>query len=634
MPVDAVKLMAGSLQASCGMASESGFLLHRHRVRPDENTIVGPDGETRISPRAMEVLVLLTHRAGEVVSREEFAEKLWGPAVVTDDALTRCISELRNALGDARGRPRFIKTVPKRGYCLIAPVDRPPPAAANATKEDQRGRDAAARPGVSRPLAYGAVLFAAIVALAIAFWFQEDGRPAPDDPSLAVLPFDALGTAPDDPYVIGVHHDLLTLLSRIQELKVISSTSVRQYTETTKTIGEIADELEVGYILEGVVQRDGERIRVHAQLIDADTDTHLWANAWQRTLTAQNLFAIQTEIAAEIAASLEAALRPDQYRTAPTDNLAAYTEFIRARSRLATRSREDMRRAGHLFRAAVQEDASFAEAWAGIADVANLQAYYGYADPETVLPAGRDAAMKALEIDPENAYALATLGAIEMQSGRDGPAALGFLRRAHALDPIHRGWLGWMEAVLGDLERGMRRLETGMEMNPFSASLHFSLATLELASGEPLAARDLARRAQELSPGLGAAYLTEAQALLVLEDPEAARERIRRALEYAGSLDRAEGLGWLAAAEARMGRDETATRLLNEIREIGDWFAAGLAHTGLNQHGQAIAAFRRAEWDDLHTLHLHYHPFLDPLRDDPAFAALLDELDRWWGLEP
>ncbi|MGK7296393.1 MAG: winged helix-turn-helix domain-containing tetratricopeptide repeat protein [Candidatus Wenzhouxiangella sp. M2_3B_020] len=613
------------------MAFESGFLLHRYRVRPDENAIVGPEGEIRISPRAMEVLVLLSDRAGEVVSREEFSDEIWGSAVVTDDALTRCISELRNTLGDDAGQPRFIKTVPKRGYCLIAPVTR---AGATATDGPQLAGAGLDGIGVSGPrrrkLAYGAMMLAVVVA--ILSWLHFD-RPVPAEPSLAVLPFEALGTVPDDPYVTGIHHDLLTLLSRIEGLNVISSTSVRQYAETTRTIEQIADELGVSHILEGAVQRDGDRIRVNAQLIDAATDTHLWANAWERTLSAENLFAIQAEIAGEIADSLEAAVRPVQ-RRAPTDNLAAYTPFIRARSLLDSRGEEDMRRAGDLFRTAVSEDESFAEAWAGIADVANLQAYYGYADPESVLPRGRDAAMRALEIDPDNAYALSTLGAIEMQLEHDGPAALEHLRRAHEIDPSKRGWLGWVEAVLGNIRAGVARLERGLERNPFSASLYFSLATLELASDNPETARDLARRAQELSPGYAAAYLTEAQALLVLEDPEAAIALIDRSLEYAGSLRRAEPLGWLAAALARSGRQERARKLLPEIRETGEWFALGLAHTGLGEHEQAIAAFSRAEWNDIHTLHLRYHPFLDPLRDDPAFVALLNELDRWWGLEP
>lgn len=616
------------------MASESGFLLHRYRVRPDENTIVGPDGETRVSPRSMEVLVLLTRRAGEVVSREEFGDEIWGSAVVTDDALTRCISELRNALGDAAGRPRFIKTVPKRGYCLIAPVTRARAQAADGGQSAGPDPEGTGKSGTSRQLVFGSLLLAAVLAISTVFWFQDNGRSPPVDPSLAVLPFDALGTTPDDPYVTGVHHDLLTLLSHIEGLRVISSTSVRQYAETRKTIGEIADELGVSHILEGAVQRDGDRIRVNAQLIDAASDTHLWAHAWERTLSPENLFAIQAEIATEIADSLKAVLRADQHRSAPTHDLDAYADFIRARSLLDSRSKEDMRRAGNFFRAAVEKDESFAEAWAGIADVANLQAYYGYASPETVLPIGRDAAMKALEIDPDNAYALAMLGVIEMQLDHDGPTALGHLRRAHEIDPMHRGWLGWVEAVLGNLEAGKARLETGLEENPFSASLHFSLAILELASGEPLAARALARRAQELSPGYGAAYLTEAQALLVLDEAEAAVERIERAVEYAGLLERAEPLGWKAAALARSGRPDSARSLLPEIRETGDMFALGLALTGLRQHRDAIAAFSRAEWNDLHTLHLRYHPFLDPLRDDPAFIDLRVALDRWWGLEP
>ncbi|MFU8877366.1 MAG: winged helix-turn-helix domain-containing protein [Wenzhouxiangellaceae bacterium] len=616
------------------MAFESGFHIGDYRVLADQNVVIGPDGEARVSPRAMEVLVLLAERGGEVVSRDDFSNEVWSPSVVTDDALTRCISELRRQLGDDTGQPRFIKTVPKRGYCLIAPVSLPEtPTAAEPvqTQSEHDGHEQRHR----RFVIPGLVLVAAVVLLAMVSW-PRDSRQPPSDPSLAVLPFDALGTSPDDPYVDGVHHDLLTMLSRIDDLRVISSTSVRQYRDTTKTIGRIAEELGVAYILEGSVQRDGDRIRVNAQLIDAAHDAHLWANAWERTLTAENLFAIQAEIATEIAGSLEATIKPDERRTLerlPTQDLAAYTQFIRARSLLASRGEEALERAGELFRAAVAEDESFAAAWAGIADVANLRAYYGYASPESVLPDGRDAAMHALELDPDDPYALSTLGAIEMQLDHDGPAALEHLRRAHDVDPVYRGWLGWVEAVLGDIAAGIARTESQLETNPASPSVHWSLATLKLASGEPARARDLARRAQELSPGYGAAYLTEAQALLVLGDAEGAIERIDRALEYAGMQHGADPLGWLAAALARDGRGERAEGMLAEIRETSDWFALGLAHTGLGHYREAVAAFGQAEWNDLHTLHLRYHPFLDPLRDDPEFIALLDELDPWWGLK-
>lgn len=620
------------------MAFDSDFHIRGCRVRPDQNTIVGPAGEAHVSPRAMEVLVLLAERGGEVVSRDEFSQEVWSPAVVTDDALTRCISELRRHLGDDTGRPRFIKTVPKRGYRLIAPVTLPEtPAPARPTRAEPEADDhEPPASGRRRYLLPGALLITAVVALAVVSWPRQSEPPAARVPSLAVLPFDALGSARDDPYVDGVHHDLLTMLSRIGDLRIISSTSVRQYRDTTKTIGQIAEELGAAYILEGAVQREGDRIRVNAQLIDAATDAHLWAHAWERTLTAENLFAIQAEIAGEIAGSLEATISPDQRRALerpPTRDLDAYTHFISARSLLRSRGEEAMQRAGELFRAAVAEDQSFAAAWAGIADVANLQAYYGFASPEDVLPDGRDAAMHALEIDPDHPYALSTLGVIEMQLEHDGPAALAHLRQAYEIDAKYRGWLAWVEAVLGELTVGTRRTESQLKDSPASASVHWSLATLKLAAGEPARARDLARRARELSPGYGAAYLTEGQALLVLGDAEGAIERIDRALEYAGMQRGADPLGWLAAALARGGWTDRAEGLVAEIRETGDWFAMGLAYTGLGRNPDAIEAFGRVEWNDLQTLHLRYHPFLDPLRDDPEFIALLGELDRWWGLE-
>jgi TolB-like protein/DNA-binding winged helix-turn-helix (wHTH) protein/Tfp pilus assembly protein PilF len=610
------------------MSLRTGFRLREWLVEPDQNRISGADGEIHLASRSMDVLVCLAERAGEVVTREDFSEKVWSPAVVTDDALTQCISEIRRALGDSARNPRYIQTIPKRGYRLVAPVT-------PLERKEIPAENTVA--GVKTSLLYPFAFLAILTVTGTYFFLDARHAEAPDDRSIAVLPFEVVGTDERDHFAEGMHHDLLTRLSGIDDLRVISSTSVKQYQDTARPIGEIAEELGVAWVVEGAVQQAGNKIQVNAQLVDARTDTHLWARTYERTLTAENLFAIQAEVTEDITRSLQAHLSPGERARAtqvPTENLDAYRLYVRARTLLRQRSESSMRRALDLFGQAAEEDPEYADAWAGLADARNLLAYYGHEKPADVLPQARNDARTALELDPNLAYAHATLGVIHMQLDHDGPAALKALNQAYELSEESVGWLAWLQAVLGDLGNGIVLMENQVSQRPFSPPTHWSLATLYLADGRLEQALSHTRKARQLSPGYASASVTEGQALMVMGRYREAIAAMERGLELAGPEARPAFMGWLAAALGRAGETSRARELLVHIEDTGDPFALGLARLGLGETGGAIEALAEVEWNDLHTLHLRYHPFLEPLRQDSRFAELIRDLNRWWGLEP
>ena len=253
---------------------------------------------------------------------------------------------------------------------------------------------------------------------------EKSATTAAERLSIAVLPFDNRSNLEEDQFFTdGIHDDLLTTIARIGSMKVISRTSVMEYRGTTKKIPEIARELGVANILEGGIQRAGGQVRINVQLIDAESDRHLWAQSFDRELTVENLFAIQSEISQKIAAELEATLSPAQTQRInriPTHDLAAYDAYLRGKQLMAARVASKLEQAMREFRKAVQLDPDFALAWVGLADSYYLLPFYGNFDRAEMLPMQDQAVGLALEIDPDLGEAYVSMAMIHAQRGELG----------------------------------------------------------------------------------------------------------------------------------------------------------------------------------------------------------------------
>ena len=605
----------------------------------DQNRLTGPAGEVHLSPRCMEVLILLARRAGEVVSREDFNDAIWETEFVTDDALTRHISELRRVLGDDARDPRYIETIPKRGYRLVADVQ-PLQGTSAADRPNRKSgvRDTAHTPALRTRLSLilvPALLAIAVIAIVAAFYSP---RPTPDreEPVIAVLPFEAFGAETALPLVDGLHHDLLTRLSGIERLRVISRTSVKRYRDSVQPIPEIAAQLGADWILEGAVQQAGNEIQLNAQLIEARSDSHLWARTYRRELTAENLFTIQAEIVDDITGALQTHLTADEHNRivrVPTRNLAAYELVIQGNVLLPQRTEWTLQRAAEVFQQAIDADPEYADAWAYRAYAEILLVYYGYADPDDSRPQARANVLTALELDPELALAHVVQGVIYMHIDNDGPAAIDAFERAHEISSEYTGWYSWMRAVAGDLEHAVELMQQTVRRNPLSAAANMSMAFLYLADRQTEAALVQTRKARELSPGFATAWLLEGQALLVENRAEQAVEAIEQGLELASPDLAGRYLGWLAAAYAQAGDIARANELTEQIEAEDSLFSLGIARLGLGDSEAAIDALSQGRRNDNQTIMLRYHPFFDPMRHDPVFSELIRQLDRQWGVE-
>ena len=338
--------------------------------------------------------------------------------------------------------------------------------------------------------------------------------PATSDarPSIAVLPFENRSDQQKDAFFVdGIHDDILTQLSKVSALKVISRTSVEQFRDTKLPTKTIAEQLGVKSILEGGVQRAGDRVRINVQLIDARTDAHLWAESYDRELTAANIFAIQSEVAAAIAGALKATLTADEksrVNAVPTQNLEAWENYQLGRQRLAKRTVTGFTEAERYFRKAIELDPNFALAYSGLADALVLSLDYTGAPRAAALERARAAADTALELDPGLADAWASAGLTEWE-GDHRDSAEEMFRRAIELNPNHATALKFYGGFLFDVARvdeSVGYLERATVLDPLSAMNQVSLGQSLAAQERFEDAADRYRRAIEIDPLMPIAY--------------------------------------------------------------------------------------------------------------------------------
>lgn len=389
----------------------------------------------------------------------------------------------------------------------------------------------------------GLAALAGIVLLALGAWWVFAAPEAADSTaydSLAVLPLDmrVAGAADEETrlFADGMHDELLTRLQRIPTLRVTSRTSVEQYRGTNRNVREIADSLGVDYVVEGAVDRVGDRIRVHMQLIDARADRHVWANTYDETMTLDNLFGIRDDLTRRIGSALEAELSPEvEARVAerPTDDAEAFKLYTRGRHLWARGSRDDVEQAVELLQEAVERDPEFALAHAALARAHLRLLDYAYAPREETLPPARVAAERALQLNadlPEAhaARALIDQGEGDLVSAREG------LERAVELNPSHadaHAALGELYGELGYEYRALEELRLAHDLDPLSPDIGVKLAAALGRAGRPHEFLERISTTVELHPEYEPATLPLAFGLLFLGRSDESVEVLRQFLQ-------------------------------------------------------------------------------------------------------
>jgi TolB-like protein/DNA-binding winged helix-turn-helix (wHTH) protein/Flp pilus assembly protein TadD len=612
----------------------------------------------KLQEQPFRLLIALLERANEIVTREELRQALWSrdTYVEFEGSLNAALKRVRYALRDSPDNPTFIETVPRRGYRFIAPVESVEPESGPEAVQTAPTADATsvqlpvpassshelnAPPRGNRTIAtrVAAVIFLALV-LAFALnvggirekWAKQEQVHAIG--ALAVLPLEDLSNDPAQQYFAdGITDELITDLAQISNLKVISRTSTAQYKGTKKSIPEIGKALHVDALIEGTVEREGDRVRIRVQLIDSATDRHLWARTYDREL--RDVLLLQGEAAHDIAQEILGQVSappagPVAMPPAPV-NPEAYEAYLKGRYFLNKRSSEGIKTATGYFEQAITIDSRFALAYAGLADCYSLLG-------SDTLPAAvasakaRTAALKALDLNPSIAEGHTALAVVHFYYDWNWSDAERELQRAIQLNPNYAAahhWYSVYLSAMGRFPEAAQEAERAHELDPLSPSITISLAT-EYRDGRRYdRSVELLSAVLELDPnfaaahhGLGKTYGAMGLSQLAIEEFQKAvalshdsENRAALAYAYSASGKRAEALkivGQLAA--------QPATTYVSP-------FDLAAVFTGLGEKDKAFSYLNQAYRDrDSRLPFLAIDRWFDPLHSDPRFVDLCHRL--------
>ena len=498
-------------------------------------------------------------------------------------------------------------------------------------------------PGRKRDFLIIGVLLIAVVFFAVERYGSFETTPTSslrtdDRRSIAVLPFDNLSPDPENAFFAdGIHDDLLTQLAKIGSLKVVSRTSVLEYRDSPKNMRDIGLELGVATLLEGGVRRAGDSVRINVQLIDAETDDHLWAETYDRELTAENIFAIQREMATSIAGELRASLSTEEVvrlGVLPTKSTSAYDLYVRGRFFWNQRTKEGFDRAIEYFDQAIGEDPTYALAYAGIASIYVLVGHelYSWSHPRDSYPQAEAAAQKALELDDTLAEAHSVLAEALTRYEWDFTSAEREHQRAIALNPNYATGHQWYSHYLLPMGREAESLAhslRALELDPFNLIMNLHLGWHYFYVGEHELAIEQLQQTLELGPTFVVANLFLGQVYEQESRFEEAIEQFERAVALSNSNP--VHLAALAHAYGVSGRRMDAEKLLEELLSRESYvpsYEIAVVYAGLDRQGDALTWLERAyqKRDSTWLIDVALDPRFQHLHTSPRFQSLTQRL--------
>ena len=607
----------------------------------------------KLEPTPFGILSLLIEQRGQLVSRQQIVDRVWGKGVFldTDNSINGAIRKIRLVLNDDPEQPRFIQTVTGRGYRFIAPITESEPEARAAVprlavvQPAQSEKTIEPVPGLLRKLRPAVILLASSILVALlALWLVPaiSHHTAATGPirSIAVLPLDNLsGDSSQDYFADAMTDELITDLAKVGALRITSRTTVTLYKHTNKTLPEIARELKVDGIVEGSIVRSGERVRITAQLIHASSDQHIWAETYERDLG--DVLRLQSDVAQAITQQVRAQLTPElkqQFTGAKPVDPEAYDAYLKGRYYLYNQDPTApgvLNQAKANFEEAIRKDPNFSSAYSGLAEAYIYLVIFGRGQITAVdgYQLARNAVQKALELDPNNGEAYNALGELSWHADFDWKAAERLFNKAIALAPSYscaHEDRAMLTALMGHRDEALMELEKLKQIVPGPDSVGIESAVyFQLRDWEHLRELSQARLASDPNDSnahadMGTAY--EGTGKL----PEAIAE-YQKAVELStGDLDRVASLGHAYAAIGSRAEAEKILRNIEEKSKSGKAspYLAATIYAGLGQKDKAIELIEKAYREKSLDVAWILKPDVrtDNLRSDPRFQQLLQRV--------
>jgi TolB-like protein/DNA-binding winged helix-turn-helix (wHTH) protein/Tfp pilus assembly protein PilF len=614
---------------------------------PEQRVLLRDGKPIALTSKAFEILNLLVENQGRALSKEEMMRQVWPDSFVDESNLAQHIFHLRKVLGDTHEGQAYIETLPRHGYRFVAAVQQSPATRAEVAVLTADSRQAPAVVPNARPTSPRWVVgIAACFLLAVlSFVYVERGRIwAPPAASggkvmLAVLAFENLSGDPQQEYLSnGLTEELITQLGSLEpnRLGVIARTSAMQYKGSHKDVRQISRELGVDYVLEGSVRRDGERVRITAQLIQVKDQTHLWAKEYDRGL--KDILGLESEVAGEVAREIQLRLTPaESARLAaarPVDP-EAYEMYLKGRYFWNKRNEAAYLKAIDYFNQAIARDPQYAGAYSGLADAYALLGSWPNAEmPRRVaMPRAKEAALTALKLDDSLAEAHASLAFVEMHYEWNWKESEKEFRRAIELNPNYataHQWFAYWLMARGRRDESIAENELARKADPLSIIIRTDAADLLCAAGRFDEAIQKAKEAMDLDPDfrLGHYFLGLAYAGKEMY-PEALAEYQKGVAMDSKDEWSLSGLGWVyALMHNRMKAEEIIRRLRQDARERPD-LALEIAsiYSALGEKDEAFAWLDKAYQNrDGGLMFVNSYWNFRQIRSDPRFAELVKKI--------
>jgi TolB-like protein/DNA-binding winged helix-turn-helix (wHTH) protein/Tfp pilus assembly protein PilF len=621
----------------------------------------------KLPEQPFQVLVVLLEKPGEIVTREELRNRLWpsDTFVDFDHGLNNAVMRLREVLGDSSENPRFVETIPRRGYRFIAPVKGSAfPVPTTSDSEVESGLvpieamsqlvQGATLEATSQPLSIRrqpsttrlAIWITAILTVvgllgAVLIHYSRVGANKTSqarNKSLIVLPIENLSGDKDQEYFAdGMTDDLIANLAKIRSLRVISRSTAMAYKGTRKPLSQIASELNVDAVFEGTVLRVGNRVRITAELVQVSTDRHLWAETYESQMG--DILALQNRVSSAIVNEIRINLTPeDQERLARNPAVApeGYENYLKGRYYWNKRSDENLTRAIGYFEQATHQDPQYALAYAGLSDCyAIISAeIFGTMPAADAAPKAKAAALRALEIDPKLSEAETSLATVKFNYDWDWSAAAAGFAKSIQDNPsyatAYQRYSLYLMAM-GRPEDSVEQINKARELDPLSISINFSLGWRFYMARQYDRAIEQLRNTLEMDPSyelphlvLGLSYAQKGNFGLAI--PE-----LRKAVELSHGTPLMTSA--LANAYARSGNKAEAERLLADLiteskRQYVSPYYFAVVYVGLGKPEEAIDWLEKAFADRSNGLvFLKVEPELDDLRSNPRFVVLQQKLN-------